>query len=251
MKISVIIPTLNESARIGRLIRYLHQHGGSHLLEVIIVDGGSHDDTMELASNEGARVFMSEVSNRGSQMNIGAKRANGSILYFLHADALPPANYAEEILNYVAKGNHLGCYRLRFNSPHFLLRINGWYTRFNGKLSGGGDQSLFILKNVFESLDGFDEYRAIMEDFHFVRKAKRNYRFCVMKGEILVSARKYENNGYFRVNISNAAVVILNRLGVPPGILAKLYKKMLRPVDASTVRKAKRKRRVNEITRAA
>jgi rSAM/selenodomain-associated transferase 2 len=229
MKISVIIPTLNEAENISGLIKHLQEFGGSHLHEVIVVDGGSYDDTLEQAVAQKARVFLSEKKNRAFQMNLGANRAKGDILYFIHADALPPKTFAKDIVDCAVKGHHLGCYRLRFNSSHPMLKFNSWYTRFNGYFSGGGDQSLFILKDVFNSIGGYDESRSIMEDFDLVRRAKKKFTFCVMPKEIVVSARKYNNNSYLRVNISNLLMLTLNSLHFPNHKLAKMYRRMLRP----------------------
>jgi rSAM/selenodomain-associated transferase 2 len=227
--ISIIIPVFNESMNIGWLIRHLRLHDKTGACEIIVVDGGSTDDTPEIAEAEGAFVYQSSVRRRAAQMNLGASKAKGNILYFVHADSRPPETYVRDILHCTAKGDHLGCYRLRFNSRLRMLKFNAWYTRFNGAFSGGGDQSLFVLKPVFDLLEGFDENRPIMEDFDFVRRAKRGHRFCVMKGDILISARKYESNGYLRVNAVNLIVMTLDLLRVSPQRIDNLYRKLLRP----------------------
>ncbi len=97
MKVSVIIPTLNEAANIKKLITHLRKHGGNGLKEIIVSDGGSSDNTLEVASNAGAMVVRSETPGRAIQMNLGANHSAGDILYFIHADALPPIEFITEI----------------------------------------------------------------------------------------------------------------------------------------------------------
>src|SRR5687767_1233272 len=98
MKVSVIIPTINEETGIQKLVDYLHRQGGKHLHEVLVCDGGSSDKTVELATAAGARVINCK-KGRAVQMNVGAKEATGDILYFLHADSWPPENFIDLIVD--------------------------------------------------------------------------------------------------------------------------------------------------------
>jgi GT2 family glycosyltransferase len=109
-----------------------------------------------------------------------------------------------------------------------LLKVNAWFTQFNGLLSGGGDQTLFIRKDVFWELGGFDETYCLMEDFELVRRIKKKYNFKVIPKRILVSARKYEKNSWFRVQVANLIVFGLFFLNHPPSKLKVLYSRLLK-----------------------
>ncbi|HET6243148.1 MAG: TIGR04283 family arsenosugar biosynthesis glycosyltransferase [Bacteroidetes bacterium] len=230
MKISIIIPTLNEAANIERLIIHLHKYGGMDLHEIIVSDGGSSDSTLEIASNAGAKAVCSEKQGRALQMNLGSNHSTGDILYFVHADTLPPIEFIAEIQKAILKRKKAGCFRFRYDSDKKLLVINSYFTKFNTIFSGGGDQSLYIQKNVFNELGGFDESYVIMEDFDLVsRLRKKRFGLHIIPKEILISARKYSNNSYLRVNIANLLVFSLYKMGVKPVKLSGLYKKLLNP----------------------
>ena len=227
MRLSIIIPVLDESENLKRTIPILFNIGGSALLEIIVVDGGSKDESKEIANTLGAKVLSSEVRSRAAQMNLGAKYAKGEILYFVHADVRLVSGFAQEIQNSISDGYQAGCFRYRFDSPKMLLRINSWFTRFNGLLVGGGDQTLFIEKSVFKALGGFDEKYTIMEDFDLVRKIKRKYAFRLVPKSILVSSRKYETNSWLRVQWANLVAFLMFFLKIHPEKIKSTYQRML------------------------
>ncbi|PZX54895.1 TIGR04283 family arsenosugar biosynthesis glycosyltransferase [Algoriphagus chordae] len=226
-KISVIVPCLNEEANLKELIPLLLKYGGSILSEIIVVDGGSNDGSVVVANSCGALVVQSEICNRASQLNLGSQHAKGDILYFVHADARPVKYFAKVILSNLEKGKDVGCFCYRFDSKNKLLRINSWFTRFNGVLSGGGDQTLFIKKTLFESLEGFDEDYCIMEDFELVRRIRQKTDFHVLPNEMTVSARKYKENSWIKVQLANFAAFSLFLLKVKPASIKSLYLNLL------------------------
>ncbi len=227
MKISVVIPVLNEETNIKSCIASLHNNSGGLLAEIIIVDGGSTDKTVEVCQSLGCQVFYSDIKSRAAQMNLGASKAIGNVLYFVHADTRVFPGYDVEILNSLKQHVHAGCFRYRFDSKKIMLRINSWFTRFNGALAGGGDQSLFIKKRVFRELDGFDEKFCIMEDFDLTRRIKAKYKFVVVPKAVKVSARKYEHNSWLRVQLVNLYMVILFKKDTEPAKIKHLYAKLL------------------------
>ncbi|MGE0566437.1 MAG: TIGR04283 family arsenosugar biosynthesis glycosyltransferase [Bacteroidia bacterium] len=232
MKISIVIPTLNEASNIKKLVKHLFKHGGSDLHQVIVSDAGSSDKTEQVAKEAGAIVVYSEVRGRAFQMNAGAKIATGDILYFVHADAIPPTEFVLDIKKAISQNKKAGCFRFRFDSNRKLLAANAYCTRFNGIFSGGGDQSLFVEKKLFDALGGFDENHVIMEDFDLVnRLRKAGHHLYIVPKEVTVSARKYDNNNYMRVNLSNLLVFSLYKIGVKPAKLARLYKKLIKPYN--------------------
>ena len=227
MKISVIIPVLNEAENLKELLPFIFKSGGRDLAEVIVVDAGSEDDTVHIARSHGAILLRSQKKCRAAQLNQGAAVAKGGIFYFVHADSRPHPDFARDVSESVEKGNLAGCYRYQFDSSSPLLKMNAWFTRFNGIFSGGGDQTLFIARSVFEELNGFDEYYTIMEDFELVGRIKRKFGFTVLPKTILVSARKYETNSWLRVQLANLTVFMLYYLKINPDKLKWIYRKML------------------------
>ncbi len=141
-------------------------------------------------------------------MNAAAKISTGEVLYFVHADTRPLPSFSEDINSSISNGHLAGCYRYQFDSENYLLKINSWFTRFNGLFSGGGDQTLFVKKTFFEDLNGFDEEYTIMEDFDLVRRIREKTKFLIIPKSIKVSARKYENNSWLRVQLTNLVVFI-------------------------------------------
>ena len=101
-------------------------------------------------------ISISSQKGRAKQMNKGAKKATGTILYFLHADSFPPQNFDSLIISEVQKGNLAGCFCMKFDHPHWWLRLAGWLTQFKSKACRGGDQSQFITRKLFNDIGGYD-----------------------------------------------------------------------------------------------
>jgi rSAM/selenodomain-associated transferase 2 len=225
--ISIIIPVLNEDFNLGKLIPAIFQNSTGNQFEIIVVDGGSTDDSALIAKYLGVKVIKSPERSRAAQMNLGAKIATGGIFYFVHADTEIHQDFENDIIQAVSNGIDAGCYRYQFDSDKILLKMNAWFTRFNGILAGGGDQTLFIKREVFESLGGFDEKHTIMEDFEFVGRLRKKYYFQVLPKSIVVSARKYETNSWLRVQFANLTVFTLYFLKKSPDSLKSIYRRML------------------------
>ncbi|RIW15927.1 glycosyltransferase [Algoriphagus lacus] len=227
MRISVIIPVFNEAQNLRVLIPFLRQYGGDFIVDLIVVDGGSTDDSCQVAESLGAYVLHSEIKSRAVQMNLGAGHAKGNTLFFVHADTRPLKSFAEDIQKALIKGYKAGCFRYRFDSPSTLLKFNSWFTQFNGVFSGGGDQTLFITRDFFNTLGGYDSGFCLMEDFELVRRIKRKAKFHIIQKSMTVSARKYENNSWLRVQLVNLFVFVLFYFGTKPEKLKKLYSTLL------------------------
>ena len=228
MKISIIIPVLNEEQNLKELFPLFQNEKIAGILEVIVVDGGSTDRTKQEVENAGFRFLESPITSRASQMNMGAKASEGDVLYFVHADVRILPTFMQDIGSSLDEGFQAGCFAYDFDSPLKMLKINAWFTQFNGLLSGGGDQTLFITKDAFWELGGFDETYCLMEDFELVKRFKKKYSFKVIPKRILVSARKYEKNSWFRVQVANLIVFGFFFLNHPPSKLKALYSKLLK-----------------------
>ena len=161
-------------------------------------------------------------------MNAGAEKATSTILYFLHADTLPPKDFVECILSAVAKGYVAGSFRLRFDSSDRFLKLMTWFTRFKTTLLRFGDQSLFVRKDTFNAVGGFDNSLSLMEDQDIVRRLKRSGKFALCPERVTTSARKFIVNGPVRLMAVFVFLYLLYYLGLPQDKLKKLYRKMIR-----------------------
>lgn len=228
--ISVIIPALNERKNLQNLLPYLLgiRHGAN--IEVIIVSAkGDRDDYQNIVDDKNIMLLNCKGTGRAHQMNFGAKAAAGVVFAFLHADVIPPMNFFVDIKQTIDSGNEAGFFSYRFDRDGFLLDINASFTKRKGVFTGGGDQCLFIKREVFEAMDGFKEDQVLMEDFEFFERMKsRKLKFEIVQNDLVVSARKYERNSYLRVNLTNLMLVTLFKLGVSSNKLKWLHQQCLR-----------------------
>ena len=227
MQCSIIIPTLNESANIGRLLAFFQQNGGPFIKEILVVDAQSTDGTPQIAAQAGAKVFQTQQGSRAAQMNLGAQMARGEMLYFVHADTLPPSSFAEDIQQEIAAGHAMGCYRYQFDSPKLILKFNAYFVRYQWLWCQGGDKTFFIRKAIFEALGGYNERFVVMEEYDFLRRAMTQYPLRILPKNVLVSARKYEMNSWLRVQLANFGAFTLFRWGAEPSRIKRFYKGML------------------------
>lgn len=228
--VSIIIPTYNEAAGIGALMHHLRQAGTATdaAVEIIVADSPGTDATAALARQAGARVVTCLRKSRAAQLNQGAQQATGSILYFLHADSLPPVGFLTDIRGAVAAGYGCGCFRLAFDTPHWFLRAHAWFTRFDVEVARFGDQSLFVQRTIFEQAGGYREDLLLMEDQEITHRLKRLTRLRVLPGPIITSARKYRENGIFRLQAAFYLLMGLYYVGVAQSILLRVYRAIIR-----------------------
>ncbi|MEH6680404.1 MAG: TIGR04283 family arsenosugar biosynthesis glycosyltransferase [Sediminicola sp.] len=225
--ISIIIPVLNEGERLGRLLGHLRANSSpKNIREILVVDGGSTDGSVAVAREHGAHVLLS-AKGRAIQMNLGAKNAKGTVLYFLHADTYPPANFDHHIHQAVTKGYLTGCFRLRFDSNDRLLRFFAWFTRINRKICRGGDQSLFISMELYRLTNGFNENYIIYEDNEFIGRLYDTTNFIVLPQYVVTSARRYSKKGSLLLQYHFGMVHLKNRLGAGPDDLYQYYRKYI------------------------
>ncbi|MFD1872043.1 TIGR04283 family arsenosugar biosynthesis glycosyltransferase [Hymenobacter bucti] len=227
--VSIIIPTYNEAASIGGLLRYLPTAAaGAPAPEILVVDGGSTDATAALARQAGATVYRSPRKGRGAQLNYGAARARGEVLYFLHADSYPPPGFLADLGRAIGQGYGSGCYQLAFDHGHWLLRFSAWCTRFPFTFLRFGDQSLFVRRELFAHLGGYREDLQIMEDQELVRRLRARAPFVLLPRTVTTSARKYLANGVVRLQGIFTLIVLLYWAGVSQADLVRLYRRLIR-----------------------
>ena len=232
-EISIIIPTLNEAVNIKRLLPHLLGHSSKkNIAEIIVIDCGSDDDTQCIVtdfinSNKQVQLLTSD-RGRAKQMNLGAQKATGNILYFLHADSFPPKNYDQHIIAEVQKGNNAGCFQMKFDCNHWWLQLAGWLTQFKWRACRGGDQSQFITKELFNDLGGFNEQFTVYEDNDLINKLYKRNEFVVIPKWITTSARRYETNGIWKLQYHFWAIYVKKWLGASADDLYTYYLKHIK-----------------------
>lgn len=181
-----------------RLIPYIRNNIPDYInTEVIIADGKSTDATREIADYHYLNLIPVNVQNRAYQMNVAANQAKGNVLYFLHADTFPPANFIQCIQEATNRDLKAGSFRLSFDMNHWFLSAFAWFTQFNVTPFRFGDQSLFVKNEEFQAIDGFDENLLVMEDQEIVYRLKKHLPFAVIQNPVISSARKYRENGIY------------------------------------------------------
>ncbi|MEL6462581.1 MAG: TIGR04283 family arsenosugar biosynthesis glycosyltransferase [Cyanobacteria bacterium J06621_15] len=221
-KISIIIPTLNESQNIKATLASTQI---STNVEVIVVDGGSEDNTVEIVESLGLKVIPGH-KNRAYQMNIGAKNATGDILLFLHADTLLPANF--DIMVREALKHHstvAGAFALRINASNIGLRLVEWGVKWRSKLlkMPYGDQAIFITREKFKYIGGFPEL-AIMEDFELIRNLKKLGKITFISVPVITSPRRWLKKGIWQTTLINQIVIIAYFIGASPERIRSWYR---------------------------
>lgn len=229
--ISVIIPTFNEAGQIAETIYKTRAASGGEEIEIIVSDGGSTDDTVSIARNAVSATIMSDKKGRAAQMNKGASLAKGDILYFLHADSIPPNQFTTHIINAYNKGCTSGCFRLAFDYSHWFLKAHCWFTRFNINAVRFGDQSLFVTKDIFDKCGGFREDLLVMEDQEIIHRIKKHGEFKVLNDYVITSARKYRDNGVYRTQCIFYHIWALYYLGYSQKKLFELHRKLIKNLN--------------------
>ena len=221
--ISVIIPIYNESNTINRMMEQLHPYKDD--CEIIFVDGGSNDDTLDKIGEE--FTVISGEKGRALQMNTGALASSGDILFFLHCDSILPQNFTSDIRRVMA-GNVYGCFGVKFSSNNFFMWTNRVISNHRAWHRGlpFGDQGIFIDRKLFFEIGMFPEL-PIMEDYEFGRRLLRyGYKPGRTHGRIETSGRRYEKGtlGILKTEYKMWNLRRLYRSGVDIEIISKKYR---------------------------
>lgn len=221
--ISIIIPVLNEAAIIKQTIEKLQQHSES---EIIVVDGGSQDQTITIAQQTTAKVFTVTGTNRAGQMNAGADMAQGELLLFLHADTQLPLHFEKLIISTLKQPKVVaGAFELAIDGTDKSLRWVEILVKLRSHLLSlpYGDQGIFISKQAFFMSGGFATI-PIMEDFEFIQRIKKQGRIAIAPGLVTTSGRRWQKLGVWQTTLVNQLIIAGYYLGIPPAKLGDFYR---------------------------
>lgn len=222
MKVSIIIPVLNEAENIADTLLSLDSYRNQGH-EVIVVDGGSNDATVSISEQYTDKVLRSD-SGRAIQMNSGIAEAKGDVLLFLHADTRLPDDALGGIITAVEEGHFWGRFNVRLSGSHFLFRIIERMMNMRSCITGvaTGDQAIFVSR---ESIDIIGDYPRLplMEDVVFSKRLRKlDWPACI-KQRVITSSRRWEHRGILRTMLLMWRLRLLFFLGVPAEKLAKQY----------------------------
>ncbi|MCU1293177.1 MAG: hypothetical protein JWP08_2027 [Bryobacterales bacterium] len=220
--ISIVIPTLNEASQIVRTLVALERLEGKK--EVLVVDGGSDDDTVALARRCGISVVPS-TRGRGVQLHTGAMQARGDVLWFVHADTLPPAGALSDIrLALMDPSTVAGNFGLTFDGSSRAARLlTAIYPMLRGLNLAYGDSGIFVRRDIYEMIGGFRSY-ALFEDLDLLKRLRRVGRFVHLESRMITSSRRFETRNFAVMWMHWTALQILYWGGVSPNLLARWYR---------------------------
>ncbi len=221
-KISIIIPVINEAAAIIAFLKPLQQYR-SKGHEIILVDGGSQDQTLRLAHDYVDQTFTS-APGRAAQMNFGAQYAKNTILLFLHSDTYLPESADTIVLQALTANRVWGRFNVKLSSNRFIFQIIAIFINSRSKITkiATGDQAIFLYKNIFKNIKGYPNI-LLMEDIALSKKLRKKYSCACLTDKVITSSRRWEKNGVFHTIILMWYIRALYYFGVNPKQLSKLY----------------------------
>lgn len=220
LRLSVVIPALEEEAVIGDLLDYLSGLPG--IDEVVVADGGSADATVGISREKGARLVVSEPG-RGGQLRAGAEEAAGDVLLFLHADTRPPRDVAHQIRRALEAGYAGGNFRLRYPGGGALGRWLETLVLIYRRLGRYyGDSGIFVRREVYERVGGFPAV-PVMEDVIFARRLERGARTAYLRGPMVSSSRRWTGRP-LRTLFLWLFMQLAYEVGASPWRLARFYR---------------------------
>ena len=221
--ISIIIPVLNEAKIIQPILNELQQHSG---VEIIVVDGGSQDNTVAMARQTGVKVISVPHQGRAAQMNAGANVACGDILLFLHADTKLPANFVKLAIETLKPPDVVaGAFELAIDGSAKSLRWIELSVKMRSRLFSlpYGDQAIFVSKAAFVDSGGFADL-PIMEDFEFIKRIRRQGKVKIASAKVTTSGRRWQKLGVWKTTLINQIVIAGYYLGISPTKLSNFYR---------------------------
>jgi len=221
MRVSVVVPTLNEAGTIGQTLTRIRQAGQC---ELIVVDGGSGDETLEIVRKSADRV-LSAQRGRAYQMNAGAQVATGATLLFLHADTLPPPGFPHLIEQALIDPDVVGGrFDVDLDAAGWAFRMIGALMNIRSRLThiATGDQGIFVRLETFKSIGGYPEWD-IMEDLELSRQLKRAGKVACLRNRVQTSARRWKKHGVTKTILIMWGLRLCHFFGIRPAALKAFY----------------------------
>ena len=223
MKVSIVIPVLNEAEHIAdTLISLASYRSQGH--EVVVIDGGSNDDTVSISQQYADRVLRSDAG-RAMQMNSGIDEASGDALLFLHADTRLPADAVAKLIHALEDGYFWGRFNVRLSGKHFMFRIIERMMNLRSCITGvvTGDQAIFVSHESIEIVGAYPRL-PLMEDIVFSKRLRELGRPACIRQQVVTSSRRWEDKGILRTILLMWRLRLLFFLGVPADRLARQYR---------------------------
>ena len=221
--ISIVVPTLNEAENLPATLASTEC---SVDLEIIVVDGGSSDETLELAKSFGVRL-LTTTAGRARQVNAGGLAARGDVLFFLHGDTRLPRGFESYVLDIMEKpGVVAGAFTLGIDGSEFGFRIIEMLANFRSRVlqMPYGDQGIFLKREIFRGFGGFPDM-VLMEDFVLMQRLRKRGRVSIAPVAVKTSARRWRKLGILKTTLINQAVLLGYFLGINPQRLARWYRR--------------------------
>ncbi len=220
-ELSIVIPTFNEEKSLADTLESLRVFGAN--IEIIVVDGGSADATIEIAENYNAKVLHSP-RGRGTQLQIGGNAANADVLWFLHADTIPSKDCVRHMSNALRNINTVGGnFTIRFDGDETAAKFLTWLYPNLRKLNLiYGDSAIFVRREIYQKIGGFADY-PIFEDLDFVRKLSREGEIVTLPASVTTSSRRFADGKFILTFLRWTILQVLFWLGVSPETLVKIY----------------------------
>ncbi len=221
MKVSVVVPMLDEAAVLPAMLAHV---GGIGADEVVFVDGGSRDGSVELARRAGIEVIGAS-RGRARQMNAGAGATHGDILLFLHVDTFLPAGALDAVRDAIERGACWGRFDVRIDGKPWMLRVIGALMNRRSRLSGiaTGDQAIFVRRDTFASIGGFPD-QPLMEDIEISKRLRRIAAPACLRAQVRTSGRRWESRGVWRTIFLMWRLRFAYWRGTPADVIARAYR---------------------------
>ncbi|MEM8970440.1 MAG: TIGR04283 family arsenosugar biosynthesis glycosyltransferase [Pseudomonadota bacterium] len=218
--VTAVIPTLNEGRRLESAIDNV-RHAGFD--EIIVCDGGSSDDTRDIATSFKDVTFILSQRGRGQQLASGIAASTKPIIAIIHADSDLPTDAGDSIRQAMSEcGVVGGCFTLAFDQPSIALRAYAWFSQFDSVLTTFGDQAMFARRDALEAVGGMPQL-PLFEDVALRKRLRSVGRFIKLKTTVKTSARRYQTHGVLRTQLINGLLLVAFLLGCPAWWLYRLY----------------------------
>lgn len=221
--LAIIIPTLNAAQTLENTLQ-THQYLNAS--EIIVVDGGSHDNTLQIAQKYSTRLLSTSKGNRGQQLAYGASQTHSPWLLFQHADTTISPHACQCVHTYIAQPQNIhyaAYFQFRLNDTPYIARLLEYYVALRNHLFAlpYGDQGLLISRYLYDTIGGYQPL-PLMEDVHIIQKLGKK-RLQRLNATATTSPQKYKKDGYILRGLRNLLCLLLYQLGVQPKHLLNIY----------------------------